>query len=161
MVAEAGLAEQGVDVLQLSQAQLQAMLPGILEQVEAISDSIVTQAAVAWVQDEYAAQGRNVDQMQTDYVLQSGLQMLGLAGISMLAAILVTFLSSRVSAALGRDLRNQVYRKVLSFSSGEMNHFSTASLITRSTNDIQQIQLVMTLCSGSYCTRLSWEQAGS
>ena len=145
MVAEAGLAEQGVDVLQLSQAQLQAMLPGILEQVEAISDSIVTQAAVAWVQDEYAAQGRNVDQMQTDYVLQSGLQMLGLAGISMLAAILVTFLSSRVSAALGRDLRNQVYRKVLSFSSGEMNHFSTASLITRSTNDIQQIQLVMTL----------------
>ena len=145
MVAEAGLAEQGVDVLQLSQAQLQAMLPGVLEQVEAISDSIVTQAAVAWVQDEYAAQGRNVDQMQTDYVLQSGLQMLGLAGISMLAAILVTFLSSRVSAALGRDLRNQVYRKVLSFSSGEMNHFSTASLITRSTNDIQQIQLVMTL----------------
>lgn len=145
MVAEAGLAEQGVDVLQLSQAQLQAMLPGILEQVEAISDSIVTQAAVAWVQDEYAAQGRNVDQMQTDYVLQSGLQMLGLAGISMLAAILVTFLSGRVSAALGRDLRNQVYRKVLSFSSGEMNHFSTASLITRSTNDIQQIQLVMTL----------------
>ena len=145
MVAEAGLAEQGVDVLQLSQAQLQAMLPGVLEQVETISDSIVTQAAVAWVQDEYAAQGRNVDQMQTDYVLQSGLQMLGLAGISMLAAILVTFLSSRVSAALGRDLRNQVYRKVLSFSSGEMDHFSTASLITRSTNDIQQIQLVMTL----------------
>ncbi len=145
MVAEAGLAEQGVDVLQLSQAQLQVMLPGVLEQVEAISDSIVTQAAVAWVQDEYAVQGRNVDQMQTDYVLQSGLQMLGLAGISMLAAILVTFLSSRVSAALGRDLRNQVYRKVLSFSSGEMNHFSTASLITRSTNDIQQIQLVMTL----------------
>ena len=63
----------------------------------------------------------------------------------MMAAVLVTFLASRVAALLGHDLRNQVYRKVISFSSAEMNRFSTASLITRSTNDIQQVQMLMTM----------------
>lgn len=78
-------------------------------------------------------------------MLHSGLLMLGLAALGMLAAVLVTFLASRVAAGLGRDLRNSVYRKVISFSSSEMNQFSTASLITRSTNDIQQVQMFMTM----------------
>ena len=63
----------------------------------------------------------------------------------MVASVLVTFLSSRVAAKLGHDLRNKLYRKVISFSSSEMNQFSTSSLITRSTNDIQQVQMVFTM----------------
>ena len=71
--------------------------------------------------------------------------MLAMALVFMLAAVSVTFLSSRVAAFLGRNLRNGVYRKVISFSGEELNHFSTASLITRSTNDIQQVQLVFAM----------------
>ena len=145
MLIAAAVSQQNIDITQLPEEQRNAMMQQAEEKIDAMSDSIVTQAAVTYVQSEYAAQGRDVDQMQTNYVLQAGLQMLGLAAIAMLAAVLVTFLSSRVAAALGRDLRNKVYRKVLSFSSSEMNHFSTASLITRSTNDIQQVQMVMTL----------------
>ncbi len=83
--------------------------------------------------------------MQTDYLVMSGLKMLGMALLIMLAAVTVTFLSSRVASYMGRNLRNQVYRKVISFSGAELNKFSTASLITRSTNDIQQIQMLATM----------------
>ena len=121
------------------------MLEQAEEQKEQISDSIVTQMAVTFVQQEYEAMGEDLDQIQMNYVIRSGLQMLCLALISMIAAVLVTFLASRVAALLGHDLRNMVYRKVISFSSAEMNHFSTASLITRSTNDIQQVQMLMTM----------------
>lgn len=107
--------------------------------------SIVTQAATSFIQQEYKDQGQDVDKVQTRYVLTAGLKMLGLAAIGMAAAISVTFLSSRVAAGLGRDLRSNVYKKVISFSSSEMNKFSTASLITRSTNDIQQVQMFMTV----------------
>jgi len=108
-------------------------------------DSIVTQAAVQYVELEYEGQGIDVDQMQIRYILMSGLKMLGLALVIMIAAISVTFLSARVAAILGRNLRNGVYRKVISFSGEELNHFSTASLITRSTNDIQQVQQVFAM----------------
>ena len=83
--------------------------------------------------------------MQMNYILLTGGKMLGLAFLGMAAAITVTFLSARVAATLGRNLRNSVYRKVLSFSGAELNHFSTASLITRSTNDVQQIQLLFAM----------------
>lgn len=145
MVLEQGLKEQGTDISMLPEEQISAILPAAKEQLDAMSESMITQAAVVYVQQEYEAQGRNLGDMQNSYVLRSGLSMLGLSGISMLAAIMVTFLSSRVAAGFSHDLRNKVYRKVLSFSSGEMNHFSTASLITRSTNDIQQVQMVLTL----------------
>ena len=94
---------------------------------------------------EYQALGEDLDAMQMDYVVMAGLKMLFFAGIIMVASVLVTFLSSRVAAKLGHDLRNKVYRKVISFSSSEMNQFSTSSLITRSTNDIQQVQMVFTM----------------
>ncbi len=145
MVLEAGLESRGVSAAALTEEQLEALRPEAEKQLEGMSESILTQAAVTYVQQEYTAQGRNLDSMQTRYVLFSGLSMLGLSGLSMLAAILVTFFSSRVAAGFGHDLRNRIYRKVLSFSSSEMNRFSTASLITRSTNDIQQIQMVLTL----------------
>ena len=71
--------------------------------------------------------------------------MLGMALVIMIASITVTFLSARVAATLGRNLRDQIFGKVISFSSGEMDKFSTASLITRSTNDIQQVQMLFAM----------------
>ena len=144
MLIAAAVSQQNIDITQLPEEQRNAMMQQAEEKIDAMSDSIVTQAAVTYVQSEYAAQGRDVDQMQTNYVLQAGLQMLGLAAIAMLAAVLVTFLSSRVAASLGRDLRNKVYRKVLSFSSSEMNHFSTASLIKMCIRD--RIRVVYRAC---------------
>lgn len=130
---------------QMPKEQLEQMMGQMAGKIEDMPESIVTQTAVVFVQDEYNAMGKDVDQMQIQYVLMSGLKMLGLALLGMVAAICVTFLSCRVAAGLGRNLRNHVYRKVISFSGREMNQFSTASLITRSTNDIQQIQMVMTM----------------
>lgn len=145
MMIASGIQEKNVDLSSVSREQMAQMLPQMKEKVDDMSSSIITQAAVTYVQTEYAKQGRDVDAIQMRYVLHSGLLMLGLAALGMLAAVLVTFLASRVAAGLGRDLRNSVYRKVISFSSSEMNQFSTASLITRSTNDIQQVQMFMTM----------------
>ena len=145
MMISMALSSEGIDPTQISPEQIQAMLDQANEQTEQLSDSIVTQMAVTFVQQEYEAIGEDLDRIQMNYILHSGVQMLGLALISMIAAVLVTFLASRVAALLGHDLRNLVYRKVISFSSAEMNHFSTASLITRSTNDIQQVQMLMTM----------------
>jgi ATP-binding cassette subfamily B multidrug efflux pump len=127
-------------------AQMQAeMMNNASEKVDEMPESIVTQAAVAFVQAEYEAMGMDMDAMQMDYIKNAGIQMLLLAFVIMVAAICVTFLSARVAAALGHDLRNSIYRKVMSFSSNEYNKFSTASLITRSTNDVQQVQMVMVM----------------
>ena len=130
---------------QLPQEQLDAMKDSLTEKIKEMPESIVTQAAIQFVQTEYEAQGIDVDAMQIQYLMTSGLKMLAMALVIMLAAVSVTFLSSRVAAFLGRNLRNGVYRKVISFSGEELNHFSTASLITRSTNDIQQVQLVFAM----------------
>ena len=141
--------DQDADIFQvleqLPEEQLSQMLSGMEGQFEEMPDSIVTQSAVLFVQEEYSAQGEDLDQMQMNYILLTGGKMLGLAFLGMAAAITVTFLSARVAATLGRNLRNSVYRKVLSFSGAELNHFSTASLITRSTNDVQQIQLLFAM----------------
>ena len=130
---------------QMPKEQLSAMKEGMTEKFEEMPESIVTQSAVLFVEEEYKAQGKDMDALQTQYILISGLKMLGLALLAMGAAIMVTFLSSQVAATLGKNLRNHVYRKVISFSGEELNHFSTASLITRSTNDVQQVQLLFTL----------------
>ena len=130
---------------QLPQEQLESIKDSLTEKIKEMPKSIVTQAAVQFVQNEYEAQGIDVDAMQIQYLVTAGLKMLAMALVIMLAAVSVTFLSSRVAAFLGRNLRNGVYRKVISFSGEELNHFSTASLITRSTNDIQQVQLVFAM----------------
>ena len=110
---------------------MQEQIEEAKKQIESMPESIVTQSAVAYVQQEYADMGENVDRIQMNYVLLAGLKMLGMALLIMVCAVSVTFLSSRLAAKLGHDLRNQVYRKVISFSNSEMDHFSTASLITR------------------------------
>jgi ATP-binding cassette, subfamily B, multidrug efflux pump len=120
-----------------------AMLSGITEKLNEMPEMLLTASASAFIKAEYEAIGINVDRMQIDYIIRVGLRMIGLALVAMLASILVTFLSSSIAAKMGRDLRSSVFKKVLSFSNREMDQFSTASLITRSTNDIQQVQMLI------------------
>ena len=123
-------------------AQFLEQVSGMMNQ---LPESMISQGAVLYVKTEYKAIGMNTDSIQTNYVLLSGLKMLSLALASMLATILVGFLASRVAASLGRELRGRIFRKVVSFSNAEFDRFSTASLITRSTNDIQQIQMLFVM----------------
>ena len=115
------------------------------KQVKDMPDSVVDQAAVAYVREEYKAVGLNTDSIQTNYIFITGLKMLGLALASMTATILVGLLGARLAARLGRTLRKNVFTKVMDFSKTEMKEFSTASLITRTTNDVQQVQMVMVM----------------
>lgn len=130
---------------QLPAEALAGMTEEMNEKLKDMPESILTQAAVSYVYEEYADMGEDVDVIQMKYLLMSGGKMLFMALIIMMAAISVTFLSARVAASLGHDLRNSIYRKVMSFSSREYHKFSTASLITRSTNDVQQVQMVMAM----------------
>ncbi|MDO5538915.1 MAG: ABC transporter ATP-binding protein [Eubacteriales bacterium] len=118
---------------------------GQMKDPEQMPESMVTQGAVMFVQQQYELLGEDVGKIQMNYILSVGFKMLLLAFLAMAAAISVTFLSCRLAASLGRNLRNSVYRKVISFSGAELNRFSTASLITRSTNDIQQVQMLTTM----------------
>jgi len=148
MKTELGLPEDAdlFQVLrQIPEEQRERMFEEQMEKLGEMPESIVTQSAVVYLEQEYAQMGKDLDAMQTAYLVRSGVRMLGMAFLIMAAAVAVTFLSSRVAAYMGRNLRNQVYRKVISFSGAELNRFSTASLITRSTNDIQQIQMLATM----------------
>ena len=148
MVAQMGLPE-GTDPLtalaQMPEEAVQQIMGQVDEKLKDMPESIVTQAGVSFVASEYEALGTDVDAIQMRYILMSGIRMLAMALVIMLAAISVTFISARVAGRLGHDLRNSIYRKVMSFSSREYHKFSTASLITRSTNDVQQVQQVMAM----------------
>ena len=113
--------------------------------INEMSDSIKEQAAVSSVKLIYKNIGVDTDKLQNNYILKSGFQMLGIALIAMVCAISVMLLSARVGAKLGKLLREKVFSKVISFSSKELREFSTASLITRSTNDITQIQQMVSM----------------
>ena len=105
-----------------------------------LPDAMISQSAVSFVKNEYNEIGIDTGKLQTQYILTTGAKMIGITILSVVAAITVGFLASRVGASLGRTLRSKTFEKVMRFSSKEMTEFSTASLITRSTNDIQQIQ---------------------
>lgn len=143
--AAQGMSEEQMAAAQAQIQTAQEQLDAAREQIEAMPESVVTQAATTFVYNEYKELGMDVDRIQIQYVLFSGLQMLGMALVIMIASITVTFLSAKVAATLGRNLRDQIFGKVISFSSGEMDKFSTASLITRSTNDIQQVQMLFAM----------------
>lgn len=130
---------------QLPKEQIGAIEDQIAEKFVAMPESMITQAATAYVKAEYEAIGMNTERMQTNYILYSGGLMLLIALVSMAATVTVGFLGAKVAAGLGRDLRGNVFKKVVSFSNTELDQFSTASLITRSTNDIQQIQMLMVM----------------
>lgn len=111
-------------------------------QMDDMPESMTEQAAIAYIKSAYEKLGVDMDERSSDYVLTTGTKMLGLAALGMCASILVGLMASRVGAGVGRGLRKNVFRKVVGFSNAEFDKFSTASLITRSTNDIQQIQLL-------------------
>ena len=129
----------------MPEEQRQTVLNEFTKQVKNMEESIKEQAAVSEVKNIYNNLGIDTDKIQNNYILFQGLQMLGVALISMISAISIMLLSARVAAKLGKTLREKVFKKVLGFSTGELNKFSTASLITRSTNDIQQIQQLIAI----------------
>ena len=132
-------------IQQMPETQREQLLTEFTKQIEEMNDSIKEQAAISSVKQIYQNLGINTDKIQNDYIFNTGLQMLGIALITMLCAVSIMLLSSRVAAKLGKTLREKVFKKVIHFSNAELNEFSTASLITRSTNDIQQIQMLITL----------------
>ena len=112
------------------------------EKMEEMPETMVEQAATIYIKSAYENLGIDMDKVQTDYMFATGAKMIALAFLGMAASVLVGLMASKVAAATGRDLRSGVFKKVVGFSNGEFDKFSTASLITRSTNDIQQIQML-------------------
>ena len=134
------------DILQMMpEEQRETLISGMEEMTAELPDTILDQAAVSFVGSAYENLGVDMDGLQIRYLMTTGGKMAGLALLGMAASVLVGFMASRVGAATGRDLRGRVFRKVVGFSNNEFDHFSTASLITRSTNDIQQIQLIIVM----------------
>ena len=131
-----------VDISQMDPTVLHNMID---EKISQLPESTIEQGAIAAVKSEYDALGINTSSLTNKYIIKTGFKMLGVALITMLCAILIMLLSSKTAAKLGKILRNKVFKKVLSFSNEEFNKFSTASLITRSTNDIQQIQQLLAI----------------
>ena len=129
----------------LSEDQREETVAQIAEKMDDMPDAIVEQAATAYIKTVYEKLGMDTEQIQNSYILRTGAKMIGLAFLGMLASVMVGLLASRVAARTGRDLRSRVFKKVVGFSNAEFDHFSTASLITRSTNDIQQIQMLVVM----------------
>ena len=125
---------------QMPKEQLDQMLETVNQKLDDMQESILEQAAIQEVKNEYKAIGMNTDSIQNQYIIMAGLKMLGISLIIMISAISIMCLSARVAARLAKTLREKVFKKVLRFSNKEFSEYSTASLITRSTNDIQQIQ---------------------
>ena len=115
------------------------------EKLKGMSDMSMEQSAKSFIQQEYEKLGVDIDSLEKSYLWKAGINMLGMAGMIMLCTIVIGFLAARIGAGIGLDLRVGVFKKVISFSNQEMDGFSTSSLITRSTNDIQQIQTVLTI----------------
>ncbi len=131
------------DVLgMMPEEQRAQMVTQIGEKVNEMPETMLEQAATIYLKEAYKNLGMDTDKIQTGYMLRTGGKMLALAAVGMIVSMIVGFLASKVGASTGRDLRGKVFRKVVEFSNGEFDKFSTASLITRSTNDIQQIQML-------------------
>ena len=127
-------------IKQMPKEQIDKMLETVNEKLDNMQNSILEQAAIQQVKKEYKAIGIDTDNLQNKYIIISGLKMLGISFIIMASAISIMCLSARVAAKLAKTLREKTFKKVLKFSNKEFSEYSTASLITRSTNDIQQIQ---------------------
>lgn len=149
-----GMAPQGVDLSTMDpfeilsmmpQEQIDSMLSNVDEKLSDMPESMITQSATSYVKEQYKDIGINTDKLQSNYVIIAGIKMVGIALISMVATVVVSFIAARVAAALGRNLRKDVFNKVVGFSNAEFDEFSTASLITRTTNDIQQIIMLVVM----------------
>ena len=132
-------------VKNMPEEQRNHLLEDFTARINEMQDTIKEQAAISSVREVYKKLGVDTNRLQNNYILISGLQMLGVASITMVSAISIMLLSSKVAAKLGKTLRDKVFKKVIHFSNKELSEFSTASLITRSTNDIQQIQQLISM----------------
>ena len=142
MTSQQGSELAGMDIDITSDALMLDIRGVFEEQLSALGDSIIRSMAKQFARQQYELCGIDMEKMQTDYLWSTGGKMLGMALVMAMAAILIGFLASKTAAGVGRDLRGKVFRKVIGFSNAELDRFSTASLITRSTNDVQQIQMV-------------------
>lgn len=140
---------QNVDVWSLlsdmPKDQLNNMEKEINKGLSSLDENMQEQAAINFVKNEYQEIGIDTDKLQTNYIFVAGAKMLGVAVISMLATVAVGYIASRIGAGMSRSIRSDVFKKVVEFSNVEFEKFSTASLITRSTNDVQQIQMFMVM----------------
>ena len=138
---------EGMDVFQalgmMPEAQRSQISTGINEMFASLSESMVTQMAVGAVKTEYEALGMDAGAIQRNYIMRTGGTMLLISLLGGVSTIAVGYLASRTAAGAARDIRKEVFKKVESFSSVEFDTFSTASLITRSTNDVTQVQRVI------------------
>ena len=140
---------EGVDIFtamsNMPEEQVKSMKSSIDEKFSDFSDTIIGQMAVSYIGDQYKNIGVDTDALRLRYILFEGALMVGIALSSMVATVLVGLIGARVAASLGRNLRGKVFKKVVGFSNAEFDTYSTSSLITRTTNDIQQIQLLMVM----------------
>ena len=119
------------------------MIINIKNKFDKLENSLATQSAIEYIKKEYKIVGINLEEIQTNYILKTGLKMLGVALLSMLIIVATIYTSSRMASGFTKDLRQKIVSKVLKFSNKEFEDFSTSSLITRSTNDIGQIQMFL------------------
>ena len=127
----------------MSDTERSAMLKQIDKKIKDIPDTIIDQAAVSYVKSEYERIGVDTDHIQTMYILKVGFIMLGIAFAAMAIGILIVFIGSRMAARLAKTLRHKVFTKVVGFSKNEIKSYGQSSLITRTTNDVQQVQMVV------------------
>ena len=130
-------------LLLMDDASRSKMIKSINKKLKDVPDSIVNQGAVSFVKSEYQRIGIDTDHIQTMYIFKVGLIMLGIALMAMIVGVLIVFVGSRMAAKLSKTLRHKVFTKVVGFSKNEMKSFGQSSLITRTTNDIQQVQMVV------------------
>ncbi|MEG2322171.1 MAG: ABC transporter ATP-binding protein [Bacilli bacterium] len=129
----------------MSEEDLTKLVVDMKAKFEDYESNMLSQISVMYVKGEYQHIGINVDKIQMDYIVIRGLKMLGLALLAMVIAVVTTFISSKIAAKLGRDLRSKVVNKVMTYANNEFEYFQTSSLITRSTNDIQQVQMLVVM----------------
>lgn len=143
------MGNQDTDIMELLKAMPQEAVSSMKESVEEklkdYPDYLSEAMGKQFVTAEYTKLGRDMDDYQMDYLKSTGLKMLGIAIVAMLVSIIVGYLSAKLAAYTAKDIREKVFSKVIGFSNAEMNQFSTSSLITRCTNDVQQIQMVLTI----------------
>lgn len=132
-------------LLAMPEEQRAPMIEEINRQFESYSDVMLSQMAIGFARGELEAQGTDMDSLRMSYIFGTGAKMLGMSLLIMIVTITVGFLAAQLGALFGMNVRGKIFRKVISFSSAEMDKFSTASLITRSTNDIQQVQMVIVM----------------
>ena len=136
------LMEQMISSGQMDASMIEEARASMEEMMASIGTETLQSMGVAYAVDCDRAAGLDVDDIQMDYLWSAGGRMFMMAVLMLAAAVAVAFLAARVGAGVGRDLREKVFHNVIGFSNAEMDRFSTASLITRSTNDVQQIQMV-------------------